>query len=102
MRLTPVGKLAILIIVAGVAFGGWRLWQRFGSSIVPEAQGGKSVQPGKADLPEFAGTSGGGSASVTLPGTDVGCADKPERRMLGYAWNSQLDILIVTGVPHET
>src|ERR1043165_4806762 len=78
MKLKPAGKLAILLIVAGVAYGGYRVWSSRGASIMeaiaPSGKESGSVNPGKIDLPEgnsgVSSTSSGGS--VTLPGTNAG------------------------------
>ncbi len=102
MRLTAAGKVIVLVLVLGVAAGGWKLWQRFGGSLVPEKQGEQSTVPNRADLPEGGSTTGGTGAPVTLPGSDPGCTDKPEVRMLGYAWNAQMGIHFANGGPQAT
>ena len=55
MRLTPTGKIVLLILALGVAVGGWRWWQRSGSGLMstlaPAARVKESVVPPKADLP---------------------------------------------------
>src|SRR5579872_7435261 len=104
MRLKPTGKIVLLILALGVAFGGWRLWQRYGDTIAPPAQGQGSVVPSAANLPQSEGASstGTGSAAVTLPGSGAGCADKPEVRLLGYAWNAQMGLLFANGGPQAT
>lgn len=58
MRLTPFGKLLLLILAAGIAFGGWRLWQNYSS-----------------------GSSGGGGFfhASSAPGGDQGLLGRPLR-----------------------
>src|SRR5437763_13259779 len=54
MRLTTAGKVAALLIVAGVAVGAWRLWRGPASAmmerIAPEAKTKQAEVPPKADL----------------------------------------------------
>jgi len=103
MRLTPAGKVIVLILVVGVAVGGYKLFQRFGGSLIPEKAGESSMVPNKIDLPSNSGNSTSGTgAPVTLPGNDAGCTDKPEVRMLGYAWNAQMGIHFANGGPQAT
>jgi OOP family OmpA-OmpF porin len=103
MRLTPAGKVIVLLLVVGVAVGGYKLFGRFGGSLLPEKAGESSVVPTKADLPSSSGSSTSGTgAPVTLPGSDPGCTDKPEIRMLGYAWNAQMGIHFANGGAQAT
>jgi OmpA-OmpF porin, OOP family len=105
MRLTTMGKLVVLILFVGVMVGGWRLWQQYGANLAPAAPTKESVVPPKADLPELPGTSGGGDvtpASSSLPGSEPGCADRPEVRMLIWAWNSQMGAMFANGGPQAT
>src|ERR1044071_4988151 len=101
MRIKPLGKVVIVIVVLGLGVGAYRLWARGGSgfvaAIAPSAKEGESVVPGKINLPESSSTAGGSSGSVTLPGTGAGCTDKPEVRMLGYAWNAQMGLHFAKG-----
>ena len=55
MRLTTAGKVAVLIVVIGVAVGAWRLWRgpaaEMMAKIAPEAKTHQAAVPEKADLP---------------------------------------------------
>src|SRR5438876_2492433 len=103
MHLKPVGKLVVLLIVVGIGFGGYRLWQRYGGSLMPGAPERASEVPPRADLPSSnLGGEGASNGPVTLPGSGAGCADKPEVRMLGYAWNAQMGLLLAIGGPQST
>lgn len=101
MRLKPMGKLVVFLLVAGAAAGLWR--SGLLGKIIPAASG-----PGSTDVKVGTGTevSSPDSAStggpVTIPGSEVGCTDKPEVRMLGYAWNAQMGALFATGGPQAT
>ena len=91
----------ILILVLGVAVGVWRFW----SHLAPAAAGKTAVVPTKVELP----TNDPASFSDTTVGTSVvpvalnpGCADKPEVRLLGYAWNAQMGLLYANGGAQAT
>jgi OOP family OmpA-OmpF porin len=106
MRLKTPGKIALLIIIIGLAAGGYRFWSSHGgglSSLMPAAQTVQSMVPPRADLPS-ANTSGGDTAAVdvVLPGSEPGCTDKPPVKMLGYAWNAQMGLLFANGGPEAT
>src|SRR5438105_4674228 len=68
MHLKPAGKLVVLILIAGFAYGGYRLWQRHGGglleSLAPSAREGSSVVPEKVNLPESGGPSSTGTATI--------------------------------------
>jgi outer membrane protein OmpA-like peptidoglycan-associated protein len=102
MRFTPLGKLLVLILAIGASVGVWRYWNR----LAPSAPTKTAAVPTKIQLP---GESGGGTGS-TVPGTSSsipgtapvsdgsgGCEDKPEVRLLGYAWNAQMGMFVANG-----
>jgi outer membrane protein OmpA-like peptidoglycan-associated protein len=92
MKLTPFGKLILVVIgLAIIFFGVKNFAPDLYSKIVPDAPVHKSVIPPKADLPE------------ALPvSADAGCADKPEVRMLIWAWNAQAGALLANGGAQST
>src|SRR5438874_9005012 len=107
MRLTTAGKVAVLIVVIGAAIGAWRLWRgpaaAMMAKIAPEAKTKEAAVPQKADLPAVTvASSGGAGANVAMPGTGAGCADRPEVRLLGYAWNAQMGLMFANGGPQAT
>jgi len=97
MKIKPVGKAIILILVIGVVFGIVRAFNLLG----PPAIDKNSVVPTAGNLNDRTEASGTG-ANIPLPGTGAGCSDKPEVRLLGYAWNAQMGIHFANGGPQAT
>src|SRR4051812_2461822 len=107
MRFTPLGKIVILLIVVGAAIGAWRLFGGGGnlmSKLAPGAKEKGSMVPARADLPEANDNtqSSGTAAQFTQPSKTPGCTDKPEVRMLVWAWNAQMGAMLANGGPQAT
>ncbi len=105
-KLTTAGKIAALILVAGVAFGGYTYWKSKGGSLaglVPEAKENKTNTVGRVDLPS-GGPDGGATvvSNVAMPGSGEGCSDRPEIRILHWAWNAHLGAFFATGGEQST
>ncbi|MGC4045737.1 MAG: OmpA family protein [Armatimonas sp.] len=84
--LTPAGKAALFLVVAGGAFGAWRVMQQRGT---PGGTGGETTVSGTA--------SGTGSGTGTsLPAGDSCKAGTPVR-FLGYAWNAHMGLHYANG-----
>ncbi len=99
MKLTPVGKVVSLLLVAGVAAGTYHYWNK----IAPEAAKKATVVPKKIDLPAAnTGIASLSNASFQAAGDEPGCTNKPEVRLLGYAWNAQMGMLLATGGAQAT
>ncbi len=97
MRIKPAGKAAIFILVIGIIFGVVKYFNLLGPPAVDKA----SVVPTAGSLPEKT-TAAGSGANVSLPGEGAGCTDKPEVRLLGYAWNAQMGMHFANGGPQAT
>ncbi|PQV64159.1 Outer membrane protein OmpA [Abditibacterium utsteinense] len=99
MKLTPVGKVVSLILVAGVAGGTLRYWNK----LAPQAATKNTVVPGKIDLPNAnTGATNFAETAFNAAGDEPGCTTKPEVRLLGYAWNAQMGMLLATGGAQAT
>jgi OmpA-OmpF porin, OOP family len=109
-QLTPLGR--VLLVVAGLSLLGYGLY-RYGvlgnlgsivERLVPAAMERSSIVPQKADLPEAQGTATAAPAvaAVSLPGSGAGCSDKPEVRMLIWAWNAQMGAMFANGGAQST
>lgn len=107
MKIKPLGKLIIFMLVVGAALGGLSIYKGkpINEILFPPPKAREAVTPGKIDLPtanqsptDSAGTGTGGETPVaSLPGSEPGCTDKPEVRQLHWAWNAQLGLLYATG-----
>ncbi|MEZ0326900.1 MAG: hypothetical protein ACAH95_13455, partial [Fimbriimonas sp.] len=100
MRLKPAGKLIILIVVLGVAFGAYRMYTGGGfAGLIPGKEVQASSVPVKADLPDinFDNPAPGSNVNVAMPGSSPGCTDEPEMRFLLWAWNSQMGLMFANG-----
>lgn len=109
MRLTPAGKIVVLLVVVGIAAGVWRAMHGPGSDLLsklaPGAKNRESLVPGKAELPQVEGAPAGPTltnVSFTAPSSEPGCTDKPEVRMLVWAWNSQMGLMLANGGAQAT
>jgi OmpA-OmpF porin, OOP family len=100
MKLTPFGKLIVVVALLVAAFFSIR---RFApglmDKIAPAAKGRESVVPERADLPDLpnSGTSTASVRNVALPGERPGCEDKTDVRFLHWAWNSQMGMMFANG-----
>ena len=102
MKVTPLGKIIGLMLATGLAIGVWKSWNK----IAPSATTKDSVVPSKVTLPSRDDNpnamSTGNDVSFTQASDEAGCTDKPEVRLLGYAWNAQMGMLGAIGGPQAT
>jgi OOP family OmpA-OmpF porin len=99
MRLKPTGKIIVFIIAVGLAVGVWRFWNK----IAPSATGGPPIIPHAGDITQGgdSGTTSSPPITYVPPGREPGCTDRPEVRLLGYAWNAQMGLLFAIGGPQS-
>ncbi|HUJ61065.1 MAG TPA: OmpA family protein [Kofleriaceae bacterium] len=94
MKLTPLAKALITIVVLG-AVGAGIYTQR--AKLFPGKKPQDSSVPVKAVLPDDNVASSTGPTS-----TKPGCADKPEVRLYHWAWNAQMGLMYATGGKQAT
>jgi OmpA-OmpF porin, OOP family len=111
MRLKPAGKLIILLVVIGLAAAAW---QMFGSKLAPTGRTTGTVSQKPIPLPpgENGGETNTGSYNPTggsnpeeilkQLGATPGCTDKPQVKLLHWAWNAQMGLMLATGGPQST
>lgn len=105
MRLTTTGKIVVLLLVIGAAVGLWKLTSgssNIANTLMPNAKTQDAVVPARADLPQLNGAPASDGVKYVAPGTGPGCADKPEVRLLGYAWNAQMALHLAIGGAQST
>ncbi|MBI4903682.1 MAG: OmpA family protein [Acidobacteria bacterium] len=92
-----------LIFLVGAGITGYSLWQ-YGllEKIMPSAKTTASAVPRKAELPAPAVSSNPKVTPVGVPASTPGCADKPEVRMLVWAWNAQMGLMFANGGAQAT
>src|SRR5437016_12726472 len=96
MKIKPAGKAVIFILVLGVVFGIVKYFNLFGGP--PDKT---SVHPDAPNLETRTDTAGSGK-SYPMPESGPGCTDKPEVRLLGYAWNAQMGMHFAIGGSQAT
>lgn len=104
MKLTPFGKLIIVVaLLVAAFFSVKRFAPGLMDKIAPAAKGKESVVPERADLPDLPqGASTAEVRNVSMPGERPGCEDRPEVRFLHWAWNSQMGMMFATGGKQAT
>jgi len=104
MKLTPFGKLIIVVaLLVAAFFSVKRFAPGLMDKIAPAAKGKESVVPERADLPDLPqGTSTAEVRNVSMPGERPGCEDRTEVRFLHWAWNSQMGMMFATGGKQAT
>lgn len=103
-KLTTAGKIGALIIVAGVGFGAYKLWGGSLGSLVPGQKDNESKTVKEIKI------GGGGPIdtnalpveNVAMPSDIPGCTEKPEIRILHWAWNAHLGAMFAVGGQQST
>lgn len=93
MKFTGLGKAVILMLAVGFSFGVWRYWNK----LAPAAVEKESSVPKKVELPTSSVPNSTTELVNTAAEQNSGCADKPEVRLLGYAWNAQMGMHLANG-----
>jgi len=103
-KLTTAGKLASLIVVAGIGFGVYKYTGGSMGTLLPEQKGNgtNTVKEVKLDGGGPVNNQGVVVENVTIPTDIPGCTDKTEIRILHWAWNAHLGAMFATGGPQST
>jgi outer membrane protein OmpA-like peptidoglycan-associated protein len=93
----------IVIFLLGVGIVGYSL-KKYGilDKIAPRAKVAESTVPKRVDLPALNPSLASNVPAAPVPGSAPGCTDKPEVRMLVWAWNAQMGLMFATGGPQAT
>jgi OmpA-OmpF porin, OOP family len=105
MKLTPLGKVVIVIALLVAAFFSVRQFAPgLLDKIVPAAKGREAVVPERADLPDLPASAAATASSrnVALPGEGPGCTDRPEVRLYHWAWNAHMGAMFANGGSQST
>ncbi|MBC8064223.1 MAG: OmpA family protein [Chlorobia bacterium] len=103
MRLKTSGKLIILILVIGGAFGAYKMWGSNLTALLPGSQERNSTVPVKIDLPDGPGiNSDGDGGDVTMPTAELANISGPQIRWLHWAWNAQMGLMFANGGKETT
>jgi outer membrane protein OmpA-like peptidoglycan-associated protein len=104
--LTPLGKLILFVLgLAIVFFSVKNFAPELYSKLVPGPKVRESQTVKPIVLPELPDAPSGSPSSVTTasaPSADAGCADKPEVRMLIWAWNAHAGAMLANGGAQAT
>src|SRR5438067_3050469 len=93
----------MVIGLIGVGLVGYSI-KKYGimDKIAPSAKVQESTVPKRVDLPVLNPSMTSNVQPVTAPGTAPGCTDKPDVRMLVWAWNAQMGLMFANGGPQAT
>ena len=101
MKLTPVGKIAVLVVVAGVAIGTFKMLNKDGSlleKVMPNAATQSATTVGQVQLPSIGNSSPAVPISnLHMPEGAVANVNAPQMRMLVWAWNAQMGLMFANG-----
>lgn len=104
MKLTPLGKVVIVIALLVAAFFSVRQFAPgLLDKIVPAAKGREAVVPERADLPDLPASAAAASTrNVAMPGEQPGCTNLPEVRLYHWAWNAHMGAMFANGGSQST
>ncbi len=107
MKIKTPGKIAILLVVIGIAYGAFRMISGgtggFLSGIMPSAKERESTVPLRADLPTLESTSTASkNPNMAIPTSRPSGSGGQQVRLLLWAWNAQLGGLFANGGAETT
>lgn len=101
MKLTPLSKILIVLLVTGVAYFAVSTTGLL-DKLAPRAAVKESSVPPTANLPAAPERASSEKMEVALPGREPGCTDKTDVRFLVWAWNAQTGGMFANGGPRAT
>ncbi len=106
MKIKPLGKIIILIVVVGAVIGGYRFMSGKGGILdkfLPAAPEIGAGVPLKADIKEDITSAPAQPINgLKMPSDAPDSISSPEIRMLVYAWNAQMGLMFANGGPKTT
>jgi OOP family OmpA-OmpF porin len=96
VKLKPAGKILVSLIVVLVVAAGLWLLPAVRETLAPSKPTVASSVPPAAVLPEP------GATIPAVAAAPPGCTDKPEVRLLHWAWNAQMGLIYATGGKQAT
>jgi len=101
---TPAGKIIALIVIAGAAFGLFKVFSggNLLGFLAPGAKTKESTDIKKIELPSSIGDAQPAAVDHKIPGDRTVSSGEPEIRFLVWAWNAQLGGLFSNGGARTT
>ncbi len=94
-RLTPFGKLAVVLLIIGVLVG--LKWLIMDSGYVLKPRIAETQEVGKVDLPTAPQNAASTVQAAGMPSDQPASLSSPEVRWLMWAWNAQMGAIFANG-----
>lgn len=104
-KIKPAGKIAAVLVVAGLAFGAYQLFSggKGLGSLIPSKQGMGSVDVETVPLPTVPTAKPiSDVGEIGMPSDRVAAASNTQVRWLHWAWNAHMGLMFANGGPETT